>query len=396
MDSPLFFRSNWHSIKDSRLAALRDEIDSIDEHRLLNTPLDDLCESFFKKYSIDVPRLAKDAITVDYNEPKVGLSRVGTIVEVDVPFSGEPSMFNVRPSTSSFNPPRAEVKKTRSALRFRISVTNLDTEQVKGDINEVISSISTYLMWQRRDVKAFDAELRATIAKRIKSRRDNLVESQKLISSLGFELRERQNTAKTFSAPAVRRRITPVMPATNTEPLEAEPALLDDQFGHIIEVIEKMSIVMERSPGAFLNMDEETLRSHILVQLNGHYEGNATGETFNYEGKTDILIRVKNKNIFVAECKFWKGPKSLASAIDQLLGYVSWRDIKTAIILFNRQKNFTNVLAAIPDVVKKHPNYKRQAKRESGSKFRYILRHRDDPNRELTLAVIAFDVPTKL
>jgi hypothetical protein len=37
------------------------------------------------------------------------------------------------------------------------------------------------------------------------------------------------------------------------------------------------------------------------VQLNRHFEGAATGETFNHRGKTDILIRVDGKNIFIAE-----------------------------------------------------------------------------------------------
>ena len=40
------------------------------------------------------------------------------------------------------------------------------------------------------------------------------------------------------------------------------------------------------------------LRQHFLVQLNGQYEGQAVGETFNYEGKTDILIRSEGKKPF--------------------------------------------------------------------------------------------------
>jgi hypothetical protein len=40
---------------------------------------------------------------------------------------------------------------------------------------------------------------------------------------------------------------------------------------------------------------EEDLRQHFLAQLNGHFEGSATGETFNYEGKTDILIRERGR-----------------------------------------------------------------------------------------------------
>ena len=157
-----------------------------------------------------------------------------------------------------------------------------------------------------------------------------------------------------------------------------------------------MALVMERSPSAFATMDEESLRSHFLVQLNGHYEGQATGETFNYEGKTDILIRVNGRNIFIAECKYWGGPKKLTETIDQLLRYTSWRDTKVAIIIFNRQKSFSRVLETIPQVVKEHQNYKRELGRPSETSFRYIFAHRDDPNREMTLAVMAFDVPHEL
>ena len=83
-----------------------------------------------------------------------------------------------------------------------------------------------------------------------------------------------------------------------------------EEYDHILAVISNMAHVIERSPKMFKRMGEEELRQHFLVQLNGHYEGNATGETFNYNGKTDILIRERGKNIFVAECKIWDGPKS--------------------------------------------------------------------------------------
>ena len=129
------------------------------------------------------------------------------------------------------------------------------------------------------------------------------------------------------------------------------------------------------------------------MQLNGHYEGQATGETFNYEGKTDILIRSQGKNIFIAECKYWAGPKTLMDTLDQLLGYSSWRDTKVAVIIFNRNKDFTKVLESIRETVKKHPNCKRDLGLRSESSFRYVFAHRDDPNREMFVTVLAFDVP---
>ena len=155
-----------------------------------------------------------------------------------------------------------------------------------------------------------------------------------------------------------------------------------------------MAQVMELSPSAFATMDEESLRSHFLVQLNGHYEGGATGETFNYEGKTDILIRVQGKNIFIAECKYWDGPKKLTDTLNQLLSYSSWRDTKVAVIVFNRRKNFSSVLDVIPPTVEAHPNCKKFVGQQSETSFRYTFAHRDDPNREMTLTVMAFDVPS--
>jgi hypothetical protein len=165
------------------------------------------------------------------------------------------------------------------------------------------------------------------------------------------------------------------------------------EYEHILSVISNMARVIERSPRTFKEMKEEDLRQHFLVQLNGQYEGQATGETFNFEGKTDILIRSEGKNIFIAECKFWKGPESVTKAVDQLLGYASWRDTKTALLVFNRDRNFTTVLAKIPEAVKAHPQFKRQVDYKGVSGFRFVMRHRDDPSKELFLTVLAFEVP---
>ena len=165
------------------------------------------------------------------------------------------------------------------------------------------------------------------------------------------------------------------------------------EYEHILSVVSNMVLVMERSPRAFQGMSEEDLRQHFLVQLNGHYEGQATGETFNFEGKTDILIRADGRNIFIAECKFWAGASTMSDALDQLLGYTSWRDTKTALLIFNRNRQMSTVLEKIPDVVRGHTNFKREVTYDSETGFRFILGHRDDLNREIILTVLAFDVP---
>jgi hypothetical protein len=129
-----------------------------------------------------------------------------------------------------------------------------------------------------------------------------------------------------------------------TKPAESlDPVISQKVYQQIIKTMADMALVIERNPTAFEDLSEEEIRFQFLIPLNALYEGNATAETFSYQGKTDIQIRHEGKPIFTAECKFWGGPRSLTETVDQLLRYVTWRDTKAAILLFNKKK-FQQVL----------------------------------------------------
>ena len=63
-----------------------------------------------------------------------------------------------------------------------------------------------------------------------------------------------------------------------------------------------------------------------------------TGETFRKKGKSDIHIMFENKAAFIGECKIWHGIKNFKEAVEQLFSYSTWRDTKTAIIVFKWTK----------------------------------------------------------
>ena len=153
-----------------------------------------------------------------------------------------------------------------------------------------------------------------------------------------------------------------------------------------------MARVIELNPTAFASMGEEDLRWLFLIPLNLKYEGQASGEAFNYLGKTDILVRERDRNLFVAECKVWNGPRSLSSAIDQVLGYVTWRDTRTAVLLFSRKAGFSRVLEQIPTTVKSHAGFRRELSKVGETSFRYVVARPDDSAREVNLTVLAFDL----
>ena len=186
---------------------------------------------------------------------------------------------------------------------------------------------------------------------------------------------------------------TPLVPSPTTE--RSESKLSIGSYEHILTIIDRLSRNIERNPSTFFDMKEEQIRDLILVDLNGHYDGAATGETFNNRGKTDILLRIGEKNVFVAECKFWRGQRALHAAIDQILGYLTWRDTKAALVLFCKNVRFTDVLAKTAIAVSEHPNFKEVQKKVSDTHVRYLFRQKDDPARDLCLSVQAFSIPRR-
>ena len=402
----LFSDASWHDVERNQLQEMRKAVEGMDGNRLLNTSVDDLTSYFEQKFQIEIPTLLTDEIVVDQREAKIDVSRdtnrwitdrsrpfhiTGTEIEVEIPFTGETDAFKIQPTSYTMNPPRGEVR--GNALVLRIVGADLNADGVRSEIDRIVNQIQNHLSTLRTNAAGLMAQLPNQARSAIESRRQKLLADRNLVGGLGLKMKERPRTQQTFVAPEVRKKIAPTLPAASSTPYKPEPTLSNADYEHILGVLQNMVEVMERSPSAFITMDEESIRSHFLVQLNGHYEGQATGETFNYEGKTDILVRSEGKNIFIAECKFWSGPKMLTDTISQLLGYTSWRDTKVAVVVFNRNKDFSRVLAAIPETAKAHANFKRELAGSTETVFRYCFAHKDDKNRELFLTILAFDVP---
>jgi hypothetical protein len=169
--------------------------------------------------------------------------------------------------------------------------------------------------------------------------------------------------------------------------------LPDVIYKSILEDIHNMGRQFERLPSTYAGKEEEALRDHFLTVLEGKFEASATGETFNKKGKTDILLRKDGKNIFIAECKFWKGEKGFLETIYQLLGYLTWRDSKAAVIIFARNKDFSSVLDTIKQIIRKHPNYLNYIDDEDETWFNYLFHLKDDPEREIKMAVMLYHLP---
>lgn len=392
----LFCKYDFRSTLEKQDEIIANEINNYDRDYILNVGVDDLVNYLENKYRADYVTIHRDkAYIKESGDMEINMRQQfqGTSITFAVPFEGERKLFFCKGSTFTMNPPYAEI--TTDEILVAFNQVNPDPDKIRADFESRIADIEQHLEFLRRDIDAFNTGLRAKIKQRIEARRAKIMKDQGIVAALGYPIKETSGVPTTYTVPEVKKKIVIQKPTATTTPFTPEPTLDMANYEAILKIIANMVLVMERSPKAFQDMHEEDLRQHFLVQLNGHFEGAATGETFNYEGKTDILIRDNGKNIFIAECMFWKGEKSLLEKIDQILGYASWRDTKTAILVFNRNTNFSKVIEGIPETVKKHSNYKKSLEYKFETGFRFILHHKDDKNRELTLTILAFNVPSE-
>jgi len=212
------------------------------------------------------------------------------------------------------------------------------------------------------------------------------------LEALGVPVQKASGVPETFSVPTSRKSPIIKKPQSSTEPYKPEPVLDASVYGEILRICRETGIEMERHPAIYDRKGEEVLRDHFLMILSPHFQS-ATRETFNRSGKTDILIRHEGSNVFVAECKLWSGEKQHLKTIDQLLSYLTWRDSKTAIFYFVRNKQLEPVLGTIGAKTPEHPCFVKERGRPADGHFAYRFHLLDDDSRAVEMAVVCFHFP---
>ena len=89
----------------------------------------------------------------------------------------------------------------------------------------------------------------------------------------------------------------------------------------------------------------------------------------------------------------WGGEEDLVKKLNQLLGYVNWRDSKTALVVFNRNRNLTSVVAKMRQTLSKQPQCVRSLEYANETGARFLYRRLDDGDKTFHLTCLVFDVP---
>jgi hypothetical protein len=386
----LFAQQSMHDELKKRLMAIRHDARDVPDERLLAEDLEALAAQIADKHAFVVPTLHFDQHRWD--EPTFKRDSPEATLTVHIPITGDPSLLACYHNSHSMQPHPVEI--ANAALIYTFSVQKAYVHEAPTYLASFKTYVDGCLPPIHYFANAVKDQLLDAARHPLRQRHSELQGDKNALEQfkrLGFPIRKRTDEVAQVYVPIQRKVI--VVPDSPKQ-LDENPRITMDAYEQILTTITAMAHGVERSPSAFQQMTEEDFRMVLLIGLNAVYEGKATGETFN-NGKTDILIRVGDNNIFIAECFVWDGIKTAESKLDdQLMTYAMWRDTKTALIVFNRTKNLTAVVRKLRSALKAHAQCVQELPYASETGSRYVFRRKDDPDRQFYLTCLAFDVPS--
>jgi len=395
------------AVFESGRVAIVGAIESQSEDYLLNVNEEEYVQQLVNQHTIIPLTFDREALTTTPFEAEIpaerhsreydvrpGRSYTRQVIKFHLPYMGSRLLLRCVPSSRMLWSHSVEADET--TISFDIINWDNNPEVTRNQAFDIITKIEQQAKNVNAEVAQFNILLKQFTLDKLRGQKAKYARNNEFTAKLGIPLRKRKDTSATFSVPSpeVRRPIGISSPSiSGVKPRPLEPTLDESTYRSILKIIYDVGCQFERMPSTYRDKSEEDIRDHFLLFLEPNFEGSATGETFNKSGKTDILLRHEGKNIFIAECKFWRGKSSFLSTIDQLLGYLTWRDSKAAIILFVENKEFSSVLTTIKETTPNHPNYLREVGNTEETWFNLILHLEGDREREVKLAILVFHFP---
>lgn len=366
----IFAEQDLQAFLDRRGAQAVSEVDQLQDDRLLGFEEDSIVNHVVSKYDVtplvlhfDQVNVAKSYAMIPAEKfPHSGLYAVRPggayrkqVLTYHIPLEGNADLLRYGGTfpgwTHTVNITGGDV--TFEFINFEEDEDGL--RRIKDRADHALSEMQRLHEQYDRQVEHFNETLKTVIAEHVKKRRAEAEQHDKDLAILGVPVRRVQSVATTLRVPVARKPVI-VSPLVPSKPKTQEWALSEEVYGEILKLLQDWGVVMERHPSTYAGKDEEAIRDLFLLLLAPQFDYSG-GETFNKAGKTDILIRHEGHNVFVAECKVWRGKEEFHRAVDQLLGYLTWRDSKAALLMFVRNANIQAVDDQVAPSMQEHPSF---------------------------------------
>jgi len=312
-------------------------------------------------------------------------------------YSGSTVLFKIRPSSWTMTSYEITVNENNNTVSFSFKLYEQNPDKFKAEKSRAFNAAFTNVKNVNVFANEWNNSVEGLVRAGFKKVKEKFLKENDFFAAINISTNK--NTDSIFSVPAIKKVDIPQPKVDKNKEFASIPTMSQNMYKDILKVVYDAGKSMEKKPALYIDKDEEGLRDQFLFILETRYEGiTATGETFNKNGKTDIILKYSadNTNLFVAECKFWKGPSEFHQAINQLFDrYLTWRDSKVALMFFVQNKDFTKVLETVKQEAKKHSYYKKVLNYNGESTFSYVYRLPNDEDKDVFLELILFHFDQK-
>src|SRR5205823_4743597 len=142
-----------------------------------------------------------------------------------VPFKGDSTVFDLRPSTFNYGPPRGRV--VGDELVYTIEYPYDAPAHIDGLVNGFVESVQSWLGWASADIGSFNAAVEQTARGAIEARRTRIDQRDAHLAKSSIPVGK--PSGKTYIAEAIVRRPAPRLPkAPSGSGVQLEPVLEDE------------------------------------------------------------------------------------------------------------------------------------------------------------------------
>lgn len=402
---------------NSTLAVYRKIIDqrveSIPKSQLLSYPIDALAEHVASIIEIEPLEIYEEKKVVSRQRIDIGVDVLpagggrldgsaggikGTRVTISIPFTGYPHLWMLRPSQYINNPPKARIRKGSGEAHGFIDIV-LDqpfdegVENLKYQLNRIISAIKFYVNYQRSEIDQFNVHLSERVKAALRDRSRKL---QQPGTARAEEPEEKSGRATHDYKPIImsEKIPRPIRPYRDRVTDHSDQTLSDRDYEMVLNILRNTGRNFERTREALVRYDEEILRDIMASSLNNVFKRQASSEVFRRVGKTDIQIEEEGRPAFVAGCKVWRGPNELLRSVDQLSEYLNLRVCKTALVFFNTNyAGASRLLDEIPFAFSGHSSFRKQLTVGGQGEWRFLINSPFDEHMEAVVHIFLFNMP---
>lgn len=195
----LFAENDLSSVLRAHVDRMKLAIENYKPAELQTSNVDDLVQRFVAGAHVEPIELDESAITPEQRTVKVDVSRRfdyapafgagpvlidGIEVTLRIPFRGDPQLFRLRPSHSTFSSPYGGV--VDGSVVLSASGPPPDASRIKTDLERAFESLKQHVGWSRSDVLFHNSALPAQAREAVEQRRQRLAALPDVASSFSF------------------------------------------------------------------------------------------------------------------------------------------------------------------------------------------------------------------